>query len=252
MTGSLCGRVAIVTGGASGIGAATVRALAGEGAHVVIADVADGGALEAEVAQARYVSLDVSDESGWAALVADCNARYSRIDILVNNAGLLLNAPLIETSRADFDRIFAVNVTGVHLGMAAVAPIMIAQGKGAIVNTSSTGGYRVTSGSGAYSASKFAVRGLTKAAALELGPHGIRVNSVHPGWIDTPLTNKHGAPRAALDTYAADLPLKRVGTPEDVAAAILFLASDAAAYCSGTELLVDGGHMTGRYVPAQR
>jgi 3alpha(or 20beta)-hydroxysteroid dehydrogenase len=251
MTGRLHGKVAIITGAASGIGEATARLFAREGAAVTIADRSadQGQTVAADIgASATFQRHDVADEESWATLVEATLARSERIDILVNNAGILRHALLKDMSRADFDGLFAINVTGVFLGMKAVASAMIAQRAGAIVNMSSTGGFRATNATGAYTASKFAVRGLTRTAALELGPLGIRVNSVHPGWVVTPLTNPAGIDPAKLDKGAGEVPLQRAGRPEDIAEACLYLASDAAAYCTGTELLVDGGHMAGRYL----
>lgn len=246
------GKVAIVTGGASGMGLAIARLFAAEGAKVVIADVQDAaGEREAAAigAAALFVHHDVTSEESWHALIAATAARFGPADVLVNNAGILMFTLLTDMTREDFDRLFAVNVTGVFLGIKTIGAAMVARGSGSIVNISSTGGFRATNSAGAYTASKFAVRGLTKTAALELGHKGVRVNSVHPGWINTPLVNPDGAPQSDLDARAKELPLQRVGHPEDIAEACLYLASDASTYCAGTELLVDGGHLAGRYQP---
>jgi 3alpha(or 20beta)-hydroxysteroid dehydrogenase len=248
--GRLKGKVAIITGGARGMGAATSRLFVEEGAKVAIADVldADGAALAAELGDAaRFYRHDVTSEDGWAELVRKVEAELGAIDILVNNAGILLFRTLLDTSLADYEKVLKVNLTGEFLGIKAVAPGMIARGKGAIVNISSVDGMKGANGLAAYSSSKWGVRGLTRVAALELGHRGIRVNSVHPGGVDTVMTNHDGSTREKVNERFGNVPLQRVGAPEEVARATLFLASDDASYLAGAEIAVDGGMLTGQY-----
>jgi 3alpha(or 20beta)-hydroxysteroid dehydrogenase len=242
--GRLDGKVAIITGGARGQGAAEARLFAAEGARVMLADVLDeeGAAVAAEIGDAaRYTHLDVTDEGQWAAAVALTEATFGPVTVLVNNAGILAFERLDRIERADFDRIMQVNVTGVFLGMKSVVASMVSAGGGSIVNTSSTAGLVGLPYVGAYVASKWAVRGLTKTAAIDLGHRGIRVNSVHPGGIDTPMI----AGTTSEAPYYKRLPVPRIGVPDDVARTVLFLASDDAAYITGAELAVDGGATCG-------
>jgi 3alpha(or 20beta)-hydroxysteroid dehydrogenase len=248
--GRLQSKVAIITGGARGMGAATSRLFVQEGAKVAIADVLDseGAALASELGDAaRFYHHDVTSEEGWAELVRTVEADFGAIDILVNNAGILLFRTLLDTSLADYERVLKVNLTGEFLGIKAVAPGMIARGKGAIVNISSVDGMKGANGLAAYSSSKWGVRGLTRVAALELGHRGIRVNSVHPGGVDTVMTNHDGSTREKVSERFGNVPLQRVGAPEEVARATLFLASDDASYLAGAEIAVDGGMLTGQY-----
>ena len=246
----LRGKVAIITGGARGMGAATVRAFVLEGAKVAIADLLDdaGSALAEELGEAaRFYHHDVTSEAAWNTLVEQVELDLGPIDILVNNAGILLFRSLLETSRDDFERVLQVNLLGEFLGIKAVAPGMIARHRGAIVNISSVDGMKGANGLAAYASSKWGVRGLTRVAAMELGHHGIRVNSVHPGGVDTIMTNHDGRPRSQVDERFGNVPLQRVGAPEEVAKATLFLASDDASYLAGAEIAVDGGMLTGQY-----
>ena len=186
--GRLAGKVAIVTGGARGMGEATSRLFAAEGARVVIADVLDreGEALAGAIGSAAlFRHHDVTDEASWEAVTADAVRQFGGVDVLVNNAGVLLFKALTETSKAEFERVIGVNLVGTFLGMKIVAPRMIERGKGSIINISSTAGISGQNGTVAYAASKFGVRGMTKIAALELGHRGVRVNSIHPGGINT-------------------------------------------------------------------
>lgn len=248
----LAGKVAIVTGGARGMGAATSRLFVSEGAKVAIADLLDeeGAALARELgAPACYHHHDVTDAASWARLVEQVEADFGPVDVLVNNAGILVFATLLETTEDDFDKVLGVNLKGAFLGLKAVAPGMTARRKGSIVNISSVEGFRGANGVIAYAASKWGVRGLTRVAAMELGPMGVRVNSVHPGGIDTVMGNPMGAPRPDLDRIYANVPAQRVGGPEEVANVSLFLASDDASYMMGAELVVDGGMICGDYHP---
>ena len=248
----LTDKVAIITGGARGMGAATSRVFAAAGAKVVIADLldAEGEALAKELGGgAVFRHHDVSDEASWKALVATTLADWGRIDVLVNNAGILLFKTLLDTGKAEFDKVLGVNLVGSFLGIQAVAPHMIERGKGAIVNVSSVDGMKGANGLGAYSSSKWGLRGLTRVAALELGHRGVRVNSVHPGGVDTVMSNPGQAAREDINRNYAGVPLQRVGEPEEVARASLFLASDEASYLCGAEIAVDGGMLAGHYYP---
>ncbi|HYZ98405.1 MAG TPA: glucose 1-dehydrogenase [Acidimicrobiales bacterium] len=242
--GRLDGKVAVISGGARGQGAAEARLFAAEGARVVVGDVLDdeGRAVAAELGpEAAYAPLDVTDEAGWAAVVELAEERFGPVDVLVNNAGILQFQALHKMDLADFERILRVNLTGVFLGMKAVVPSMVRAGGGSIVNISSTAGLQGLPGLGAYVASKWGVRGLTKTAAIDLGPKGIRVNSVHPGGIDTPMLEGTD-PEAP---FYKRLPVARMGRPEEAARAVLFLASDESSYTTGAELTVDGGATAG-------
>ncbi len=246
----LAGKVAIITGGARGMGAATSKLFASEGAKVVIADVLDqdGARLAQEIgANAIFEHLDVSDEANWARVVEKAIAKFGQVDILVNNAGILLFKTLLETSKADYERIIGVNLMGQFLGIKAVAPHMIGRGKGSIVNVSSTDGMKGANGLSAYSSSKWGVRGLTRCAAMELGHKGIRVNSIHPGGIDTAMGNPYAEAKDEVNKRYTWVPAQRVGEPSEAAHCSLFLASDEASYVHGAELAVDGGMLTGTY-----
>ena len=248
--GKLAGKVALVTGGARGMGAATSRLFVAEGAKVAIADVLDeaGEALAAELGDAaRFFHLDVTDEANWAAVVSDVEATLGPVDALVNNAGILIFKSLLETSKADYEKVLGVNLVGEFLGIKAVAPGMIARGRGSIVNISSVDGMKGANSLVAYASSKWGVRGLTKVAAMELGHKGVRVNSVHPGGVDTVMSNHTGAAREEVDKGYANVPLQRIGGPEEVASASAFLASDEASYIHGAEIVVDGGMTVGSY-----
>ncbi len=239
----LTGKVAIVTGGAQGQGAAICRAFVAEGAKVVVADIADdlGQALADELGEsALFVHLDVSDEGDWQACVKQAVASYGPVNVLVNNAGVLMFAALKDMEVSDFERLFRINMLGCFLGMKTVSPGMVAAGGGSIVNCSSIEGLGGMPTLVAYTGTKFAVRGMTKAAAMELGPHGVRVNSVHPGMIDTGMIRGYTGD-VGMEWGASKVPLKRVGQPEDIAPLYVFLASDESAYSTGAEFVADGG-----------
>jgi 3alpha(or 20beta)-hydroxysteroid dehydrogenase len=243
--GVLAGKVALITGGARGQGAAEARLFAAAGAKVVIADVLDeAGAQTATETGAQYVHLDVTSEEEWQAVVDDVAAAHGRFDVLVNNAGILRGATLVKETLEQWHEVLAVNQTGTFLGMRTAARAMIAAGNGgSIVNISSVAGIAGTFGSTSYSASKWAVRGMAKVAAKELGRYGIRVNSVHPGFIQTDMTadfpEMHDEDRRRRTERST--PLQRLGVPDDIANVVLFLASDASSYCTGQEFIVDGG-----------
>ncbi|HEX6236202.1 MAG TPA: glucose 1-dehydrogenase [Acidimicrobiales bacterium] len=242
--GRLDGKVAIVTGGARGQGEAEARLFVAEGARVLIGDVldAEGEAVAAELGDAAaFAHLDVTDETQWDAAVARAGELFGPVTVLVNNAGVLMFQAIHTTDPAEFDRVIRVNLHGTFLGIRAVVPSMAGAGGGSIVNISSTAGLQGLPYVGAYVASKWAVRGLTKTAAIDLGHKGIRVNSVHPGGIDTPML-------AGTDSEAPfykRLPVARMGRAEEVARAVMFLASDEASYTTGAELAVDGGATCG-------
>jgi len=237
----LTGRTALVTGGSRGLGAAYVRALHDAGASVVVADVLDdaGRALADELgARAAFLHLDVTDEAGWDATVAATVERFGGLDVLVNNAGIANAAPIEHYTVAKWNAVIAVNLTGTFLGCRAVVPAMTSAGGGSIVNISSVEGLRGSPGLHGYTAAKFGVRGLTKSLAVELGPRGIRVNSVHPGLILTDMTTR-------IDPERIDIPLGRAGEPDDVTGTIVFLAAEASRFTTGAEFVVDGGMVTG-------
>jgi 3alpha(or 20beta)-hydroxysteroid dehydrogenase len=247
------GKTAIVTGGARGIGAAIVRRFIDEGARVVIADilVPQGEALASELGErAAFARLDVVARSDWDAAILLAETQFGKLDCLVNNAGVILFKALDETSEAEMRRIIDVNLLGVMIGTQAVVPALERAGGGSIVNMSSADGISGANALTAYCASKFGVRGFTKAAALELGPRGIRVNSIHPGGILTPMSNPQNLPREVYDRGYWIYPAQRAGEPADIGAAAAYLASDDARYCYGTELSVDGGLNAGHYYMA--
>lgn len=246
--GRLDGKVVIVSGAARGQGANEARRFAAEGASVVVADVLDAEAASVadELGDAGLaVHLDVTDETQWQAALAACVDRFGPPSVLVNNAGVLQFNQLVNTSAEDFRRIVDINLTGTFLGMKTIAPAMADAGGGSIINISSTGGLVGLPAVGGYVASKWGVTGLTKTAAIELGPQGIRVNSVHPGSVETPMVMLDGLTPDDFAPYYERLPIKRLGTVDDVANLVLFLASDESSYCTGAEFVVDGGQTAG-------
>jgi 3alpha(or 20beta)-hydroxysteroid dehydrogenase len=245
--GRLEEKVALVTGAGSGMGAQTARRFVAEGARVMLADVSvdPTNALAAELGDAAAaVALDVTDEDGWTTAVDATVAAFGGIDVLVNCAGITGMSPL-EGPVEPFRKMMDVNFFGTLLGLRAVIAPMRERGAGSIVNFSSINGIAGASATGAYVASKFAVRGITKTAALELGRHSIRVNSVHPGAIATPMTSKEVLgfdPRPYLAKLAS---LGRVGEADEVAQMVVFLASDESSFCTGAEFVIDGGVLAG-------
>lgn len=244
--GRLEGKVALITGAARGQGASEGRLFAAEGAKVVLTDVRDdeGTKTASEIGDAAtYMHHDVTDEEAWRRVVADVLALHGRIDVLVNNAGIVLAKSLRETTQDEYMHVIAINQVGVFLGMKAVAETMEQARSGSIINISSVSGLIGLSGQTAYAASKWAVRGMTKVAAKELAPAGVRVNSIHPGLVDTQLLREAGVDddmMARLPTQM-QIPAGRVAVPEDIAQMALYLASDESAYSTGAEFVVDGG-----------
>ena len=241
--GRLDGKTALITGGARGQGAAEARLFAEEGAKVVITDVLDTqGEQTAREVRGTYVHHDVASEADWSAAVARALELHGGLDVLVNNAGIYIPTPLVGGSLEDYRRVIDVNQVGVFLGMREVAPAMIDGGGGSIVNISSTAGLRGGGGAFGYTASKWAVRGMTKSAAVALGQHGIRVNSIHPGPIDTAMLQQVPDVDAGnLDQIVRRVPLHRIGDAVEVARLALFLASDESSYSTGSEFIIDGG-----------
>ncbi|RJF93142.1 SDR family NAD(P)-dependent oxidoreductase [Sphingomonas cavernae] len=249
----LDGKVAIVTGAAQGMGEATARLFAAEGAKVVVCDILEdkGKAVAADLGadNALFHSLDVRSEEGWAAVVAAAVAKFGKIDILVNNAAVVHFSPIEAIEAADVERVLGINVLGVILGAKHAAPEMTKSGRGVIINISSVDGLRGCNGLTAYTASKWAVRGLSKSLAYELGPRGVRVCTVHPGGVNTQMGNPAGLSGDALNVGYERVPLQRIGEPEEIARASLFVASDDASYITGAEIAVDGGWSAGYYQP---
>jgi len=246
--GRLAGKVALISGGARGQGAAETRLFVREGASVVFGDVLDdeGKTVEAEIraagGPATYVHLNVTREADWRAAVAIAVDRYGKLDVLVNNAGILLRAKIEDTSEEDWDRIMAVNVKGVFLGTKCAIPAMRRAGGGAIVNISSTAGLVGSpQGTAAYTATKGAVRLFTKSTAIQHARDNIRANSVHPGPIATDMIADTMSNETAWKERLRRLPMGRVGTVDEVAYGVLYLASDEASYVTGSELVIDGG-----------
>lgn len=237
----LKGKVAVITGAAQGMGAAHARAFIQEGAKVVLTDLNDekGQALASELGDnGLFIKQDVTSEADWARVIEATEAHFGPVDVLVNNAGITQSKSLLETSLDDYRRILEINQVSVFIGMKSAVPSMIKAGGGSIVNISSING--LVGGAIGYTDSKFAVRGMTKAAALECAAYNIRVNSVHPGVIETPMIMQ-GDTKAAVEAFAKHIPLKRVAKPEEVSSLVLYLASDESSYSTGSEFIVDGG-----------
>lgn len=241
-TGTLKGKTAIVTGAANGQGAAAARLFAAEGANVVVADIDEekGARIADELGEsAAFARLDIALSADWDKAVADCVSRFGGVDILMNNAAIYDWIAFQDTSEAEFERFWRVNQLGTFLGMRAVLEPMKAAGGGSIINIASVGGTGGYPGIFAYATSKWAIRGMTKCAARDLGRFGIRVNAILPGVIETDMIAH--LPDETKQGWLSQMPLGRLGEPLDVAKAALFLASDASAYMTGTDMVVDAG-----------
>lgn len=235
----LSGKTALITGAGQGFGAQIARLMAARGATVIVTDIDPRGAeVAAKLPGGRFIALDVTSEAAWTAALAEAADAYAALDILVNNAGMFAPGSLQETSAETYELMFRVNQLGVMLGMKTAAPVMAASAKPAIVNISSCVGMRGVPGQFAYAATKWAVRGMTKCAAIELAPLGIRVNSVHPGPHETSMLEPWSEEQR--NAILGLIPLGRFGQPIETAEAVAFLASDAASYISGAELSIDG------------
>jgi 3alpha(or 20beta)-hydroxysteroid dehydrogenase len=253
MSQRLAGKIAIITGAARGMGAASAVLFANEGARVVLVDKRDdlGGAVADQInddqpGAAVYVNADVTEPDGWKGIIDATIARFGPPNVLLNNAGIIRVQPLLETDLETFNKVIDTNLTSCFLGMRAAVPLMRVNGGGSIINVASPQGYEGRANFGAYTASKFGVRGLTRTASIEFGPMGIRVNCVVPGPIRTAMTERKDW---TDDDYAkayGGYPLGRRGEPHEVAAVNLFLASDDSSYCTGADFIADGGVLAGK------
>ena len=240
------GKVVLISGGARGMGASHAETLVSEGARVVVGDILDDNGLavaETLGPSAHFTHLDVTDPDQWDGAVEAAVQGFGRLDALVNNAGIVKMAPLRGSSLSDWQRVLDVNLTGAYLGMRAVIEPMIAGGGGSIVNISSVEGLAGSAHLHSYVAAKFGLRGITKSGAVELAQYGIRVNSIHPGLVHTPMSE------GVTQEFMAPIPMRRGALPAEVSAFVLFLVSDESAYATGAEFVVDGGLTS--YVPVK-
>ncbi|MDB1948872.1 glucose 1-dehydrogenase [Clostridium tertium] len=234
-------KVAIITGGARGMGASHVRLFASEGAKVVFTDLNEeqGRILEKEIGgNVKFIKQDVTDAASWEKVVEDTEKIFGQVNILVNNAGISINKPLLEITEDEYRKVVDINQVSVFLGTKAVAASMKKSGNGSIVNISSMNG--LVGGAIGYTDTKFAVRGMTKAAAIQLSPLGIRVNSVHPGVIETPMVTE-GDSYEVIKKLSKQIPIRRMAKSEEVSNLVLYLASDESSYSTGSEFVIDGG-----------
>jgi 3alpha(or 20beta)-hydroxysteroid dehydrogenase len=247
--GRLDGKIALITGAARGQGECEARLFAAEGAKVVLTDVLDDGQAVAESigAAAAYVHLDVTSAEQWQHAIESCTSRFGRPNVLVNNAGIMQPGTLLECDESTFRKTMDINLIGPFLGIKATAPAMIEGGGGSIINISSVAALIARPGYTAYGTSKWGLRGLTKYAAMELGHHGIRVNSIHPGAVATPMTLPDLSPDAVAErnSVLSHLPIPRWAQPEEIARLALFLASDESSFSTGSEFIADGGRSAG-------
>ena len=237
------GKVALITGGARGQGASEAALFAAEGAAVMVTDVLDTeGEQTAKRVGGHYLHHDVTSENDWAHVVRAVMERHGRLDVLINNAGIWMTGSIAASTLENYRRVIEINQVGVFLGMKAVADAMKGRNSGSIINISSIAGLRGGGNSVAYTASKWAVRGMTKSAAREFAPWNIRVNSIHPGLIETAMLHQlPGVDSGRLPEMVQNIPLRRVAEADEVAKLALFLASDDSSYCTGAEFVVDGG-----------
>ena len=247
--GRLAGKVAIITGAARGQGAAEARLFVEHGAKVVLGDVLEEGNAVAESLgdAATFVPMDIRREQDWATAI-DAAQAFGPLNVLVNNAAVVHFSSIVETTLDDYKRVIDINQVGTFLGIRSVVEPMKAAGGGSIINVSSIDGLQAKNALIAYAASKWAIRGMTKVAALELGPHGIRVNSLHPGGVDTVMGNPTGLEN--IDDFYKRYPIPRAGRPEEMAQLALFLASDDSSYSTGCEFVADGGWTAGEFTRA--
>lgn len=237
----LSGKVAIITGAAQGMGAAHAKLFVEQGAKVILTDLNEekGHAFATELGEnAIFVKQNVTSEEDWATVIAKAEEAFGPVNVLVNNAGITMAKNMLDMTLEEYRRIVDINQVSVFLGMKAVAASMMKAGGGSIVNISSMNG--LVAGAVGYTDTKFAVRGMTKAAAINLAPMGIRVNSVHPGVIATPMVVQEDT-KAAVEEFSKHIPLKRVAQSEEVSNMVLFLASDESSYSTGSEFIIDGG-----------
>lgn len=237
----LVNKVAIITGGARGMGEMHVRLFIKEGAKVVFTDINEeaGLTLENELGEnSKFIKHDVTNKDGWDYVIKTAEELFGPVQILVNNAGISINKTIMDITEEEYRRIIDINQVSVFLGMKSIIPSMQKAGGGSIINISSMNG--IVGGAIGYTDSKFAVRGMTKAAALQLSPLGIRINSVHPGVIETPMVTQ-GDSSEIIKQFAKQIPLRRIAKPEEVSSLVLFLASDEASYSTGSEFIIDGG-----------
>lgn len=241
--GKLDGKVAVITGGSRGQGSSHVRKFVDEGAKVVFSDILvdEGEALAKEIGDnVKFIKHDVTNADEWKNVIAETEAAFGPVDILVNNAGIVVTKKFDDLSEEEYRKVIDINQVSVFLGMKTALASMKKAGGGSIVNVSSINGFRGAAGNAAYDSSKFAVRGITKSAALEFAEYGIRVNSVHPGIIQTPMIEVEGS-KDLVEQMKEGIPLKRTGQSEEMSNLIVFLASDGSSYSTGSEFIADGG-----------
>lgn len=241
--GKLDGKVAVITGGARGQGASHVRTFVEEGANVVFSDILseEGEALATELGErVRFIKHDVTKADEWKKVIEETEAVFGPVDILVNNAGVVVTKNFEDLSEEEYRKVVDINQVSIFLGMKTALSSMKKTGNGSIINISSINGLRGSAGNAAYDSSKFAVRGITKSAALEFAEYGIRVNSVHPGVIQTPMIEVEGTEKL-VEQLLATIPMKRKGQSEEVSKLLLYLASDDSSYSTGSEFVIDGG-----------
>lgn len=248
--GRLDGKVALITGGARGQGASHVKKFVQEGARVVFTDILvdEGKEIEQGMGEkAKFLEHDVTKSDDWQKVVEQTEQTFGPIDILINNAGVVTSTKIEDLTEEVYRKVIDINQVGTFLGMKTALPSLKKSGNASIINLSSINGLRGGEGTAPYDASKFAVRGMTKTAALEFAEFGIRVNSVHPGVIQTPMIDSEGTPKEALAKLAEGIPMKRNGQSEEVSALVTFLASDEASYSTGAEFVIDGGVTASNY-----